>query len=572
MFEIKEISLWNGIRHKDYVFHSNTFVYGKNSVGKTALVKVIDHVLGDHRKLDYAGLDNLTEVGAYIKNGSTDLWVKRSLQANTGFFYKRTFRSEYSEISGDSYRDIIQNIIHKDIDSKKIDVYRKVFNETPSYRSFAFMNFIDEINQGDLFSIFTRGKDIRNAVRISNIMQFFFNYKNIEELYEKTLDLERLEEELERTSQEIERYVHYHNIISNLFTKLHLNYQDDYYSDYQTFLEYQRDFNRRKPLRSADLTYLTKASFELSEEIKQYRFMNTQALKTSERKKRDKQLLEGLNVILKKNSDFQKYVKPISDSIKQLDEEGVILTLSDYDASIKAIEEHKNNIDRKINEIKSQAEDLQYDETLKEIALLDDAFGKINKNIDIGKQDKLKDEIKIIKKDIKELKQKADSEQLEDFNNNLTMSYLDVELKGISFINEDLVRNKFYLEFIPGKQEIAVWHNEIVTSKDGSEQSIKVSFDPGSLARHTYIQMLLYLGLHRYLKDYFSEMPILPLLVIDSADQTIQNVYFEKIYPKLVAYAKDYNIQLIFLSKEIPNTVDKNDVVDLSGGLNPFHE
>lgn len=572
MFEIKEISLWNGIRHKDYVFHSNTFVYGKNSVGKTALVKVIDHVLGDHRKLDYAGLDNLTEVGAYIKNGSTDLWVKRSLQANTGFFYKRTFRSEYSEISGDSYRDIIQNIIHKDIDSKKVDVYRKVFNETPSYRSFAFMNFIDEINQGDLFSIFTRGKDIRNAVRISNIMQFFFNYKNIEELYEKTLDLERLEEELERTSQEIERYVHYHNIISNLFTKLHLNYQDDYYSDYQTFLEYQRDFNRRKPLRSADLTYLTKASFELSEEIKQYRFMDTQALKTSERKKRDKQLLEGLNVILKKNSDFQKYVKPISDSIKQLDEEGVILTLSDYDASIKAIEEHKNNIDRKINEIKSQAEDLQYDETLKEIALLDDAFGKINKNIDIGKQDKLKDEIKTIKKDIKELKQKADSEQLEDFNNNLTMSYLDVELKGISFINEDLVRNKFYLEFIPGKQEIAVWHNEIVTSKDGSEQSIKVSFDPGSLARHTYIQMLLYLGLHRYLKDYFSEMPILPLLVIDSADQTIQNVYFEKIYPKLVAYAKDYNIQLIFLSKEIPNTVDKNDVVDLSGGLNPFHE
>lgn len=572
MFEIREISLWNGIEHKDYAFHKNTYVYGKNSVGKTALVKVIDHVLGDHRKLDYAGLDNLTEVGAYIKNGSTDLWVKRSLQANTGFFYKRTFRSEYSEISGDSYRDIIQNIIHEEIDSKKIDVYRKVFDETPSYRSFAFMNFIDETNQGDLFSIFTRGRDIRNAVRISNIMQFFFNYKNIEELYEKTLDLEKLEEELEQVTQEIEKYVYYHNIISNLFIKLHLNYQDDFGSDYKTFLEYQRDFNRKKPIRSADLTYLTKASFDLSEEIKLYRFMNTQALKTSERKKRDKQLLEGLNVIVKKNPDFQKYVKPISDSIKLLDEEGVILTLSDYDASIRAIEEHKNSIDKKIKEIKSQAEDLQYNETLKEIALLDNAFAKINKNVDIGKQDQLKDEIKTIKKDIKELRQKTDSKQLEEFNNNLTNSYLNVELKEISFIDEDLVRNKFYLEFVPEKQQIAVWHNEIITSKDGSEQPIRVSFDPGSLARHTYIQMLLYLGLHRYLKEYFSEMPILPLLVIDSADQTIQNVYFEKIYPKLVDYAKEYNIQLIFLSKELPNTVDKNEVVDLSGGLNPFHE
>lgn len=51
-------------------------------------------------------------------------------------------------------------------------------------------------------------------------------------------------------------------------------------------------------------------------------------------------------------------------------------------------------------------------------------------------------------------------------------------------------------------------------------------------------QMLLYLLLHKFLSDKFGEMPILPLLVLDSADQTIQSEYFEIIYPKLVEYAK----------------------------------
>lgn len=164
MFKIQEISLWNGSEHKDYFFNENVYIYGKNSVGKTALAKVIDHVLGDHRKLDYAGLDHLTEVGAKITNDKTKLWVKRSLQANTGFFYKRTQNSDYSEISGDTYRDIIQNIIHEKIDGHRLNVYRKVFGEDPSFRSFAFVNFIDEINQGNLFSVFTRGKRCKKYV------------------------------------------------------------------------------------------------------------------------------------------------------------------------------------------------------------------------------------------------------------------------------------------------------------------------------------------------------------------------------------------------------------------------
>lgn len=571
MFKIQEISLWNGSEHKDYFFNENVYIYGKNSVGKTALAKVIDHVLGDHRKLDYAGLDHLTEVGAKITNDKTKLWVKRSLQANTGFFYKRTQDSDYSEISGDTYRDIIQNIIHEKIDGHRLNVYRKVFGEDPSFRSFAFVNFIDEINQGNLFSVFTRGRDARNMFRIPSIMQFFFNYKNIEDLYEKTVRLEQVESEIEDAKTRTERFVHYTDVIRNNFSTLHLEFRDDYQQNYETFLKFKKNFKREKLNSTKDLTYLTKASFQLSEEIKKYRFMSGQAEKAILRKKRDSQLLAGLNVILKRNQEFEKYVTHIVNTITELDNEGVILTLSDYDASIADIEKQKARLDRQIEIIKSEAVDLDYDKTMEYIVLLEDAFRRIDKDIDVNKQVMLEEKKKKLKKEIKELREKTNDKDLSEFNQNLTAAYLDNDLVKVKYIQEDIDRNGFKLEFVPIKQQITVWHKEAYPDKNGEEKVLLVSFDPGSLARHTHIQMLLYLLLHKFLSDKFGEMPILPLLVIDSADQTIQSEYFEIIYPKLVEYAKKIGIQLIFMSKELPDSVDRKDLIDLSDGLNPYH-
>lgn len=34
---------------------------------------------------------------------------------------------------------------------------------------------------------------------------------------------------------------------------------------------------------------------------------------------------------------------------------------------------------------------------------------------------------------------------------------------------------------------------------------------------------------------------------------------------------KKIGIQLIFMSKELPDSVDRKDLIDLSDGLNPYH-
>ena len=197
MFRIREITLYRGAISKKYDFTDNAYIYGNNNVGKTAFTKVLDFILGSSEELSHDGLDNIDEVGAYITNEKTELWVKRN-NTRGEFSYKRTENSGYSVISYEKYKDMICEVITEDIDIKAIQVYKKVFEENPSFRSFTFMNFVDEIGQGDLGSIFTRGKEVKHLVRIRKIMDFFFNYENAERIYDKTLELDSLENEYKK--------------------------------------------------------------------------------------------------------------------------------------------------------------------------------------------------------------------------------------------------------------------------------------------------------------------------------------------------------------------------------------
>lgn len=47
---------------------------------------------------------------------------------------------------------------------------------------------------------------------------------------------------------------------------------------------------------------------------------------------------------------------------------------------------------------------------------------------------------------------------------------------------------------------------------------------------------------------------------------------FEEIYPSLVEVAKNVEVQTIFISKYKPESVQDSDLIDIRGGLNPFHQ
>lgn len=95
---------------------------------------------------------------------------------------------------------------------------------------------------------------------------------------------------------------------------------------------------------------------------------------------------------------------------------------------------------------------------------------------------------------------------------------------------------------------------------------------PGSMARQTHIQMLVYLTMFEYLNKNFSGFIYMPLLVIDSANQPMGVDSFEKVYPVLIEMAEKVGIQTIFLSKDMIGGIKDADLIDISDGLNKFHK
>ena len=560
MFRIRSVTLFKGTSKKEYHFSDNAYVYGHNSVGKTALTKVIDFVLGSTDMLSHDGLDHLEIVGAYIVNNNTELWIQRTL--NNEYYYKRTKESGYTLVSLDTYKEIICEVITESADSKAIEVYQRVFDERPTFRAFTFLNFVDEIGQGDLGSIFTRGKETKHLVRIRNIMDFFFNYRNIEKIYEKRVELDDLETEQKMLNNKLNQYNHSIEQIVRLFSRIGLECSDDMSENFDIFKAYQKDFTRKKVKKTDDLVYLTRASHSLSEEIKFYSFLKEQSKTTINRKVRTEQLLSILQSLIFEEQQYAKNIDTISNAIKEIQQDKLILSLSDYDSSIVKIAEQKKSIDKRIEQLKNQACEIDYEQTLKVIALLEENFTIINSTVDITRVSSLNKEISNLKRQIKALRNNYDQTQINNFNNRLTEMYLSSDVQSVHYLNDDRNEEEFSLVFDPFSQVLVAKHKE---------GHALVSYTPGSMARHNHLQLLVYLCMFEYLHKHFSNFIYLPVLIIDSADQPMEDESFEEIYPSLVEIAKCIGVQTIFISKYKPITVEEPDLVDITEGLNPFH-
>ena len=559
MFKLETITFYHGDESQEYHFTNHSFVYGLNTVGKTALTKAIDYVLGSSEGLTYQGLDNIDSVGAYITNGNTNLWIKRTIGGS--FFYKRTAESEYTEISSEVYKDNICLLISASANYHLIDVYSKVFDERPSFRSFNFLNYIEEKGLGDLSVVFTKARELKHQIRIRNIMDFFFNYENIEQLYEKQLELDTIEKEMAELAKDYQEYSRSLYQAKKLFGELHLSYTGDYSKDYKTFVRFKTSYTRAAKAKSKDLVYLTKASFSLAEEIKLYSFLKDQSINMIDRNERSKRLLSILESVVRENSEYAEYTQSLISIIEEIGNENIILSLTDYSKAIKDIEIEKSKLDGQIEKLRSQASELTYEAAVKKVGLLEHIFMILSREFNTEHYHELESRSAQLKHDIKLLKSSFNQRKIKDFNANLNKLYLNSGL-DIKHLNEDLHENGFSLEFDPFKLCLFATRKE-------DEQTVR--YMPGSMTRQTHLQMLTYLCMFGYLRETFPGFIYLPLLIIDSANQPMGVEIFEKVYPTIISIADQYGLQTVFMSKDRID-VPSDDFIDISNGLNRFHE
>ncbi len=559
MFRLNSIQFNNGKDYQVYTFSNHAFIYGRNTVGKTALTKAIDYILGSSDMLTYQGLDNIESIEAYLTNDQTKLWIKRVVGG--GFFYKRTSDSQYSEVSSEVYKENICLIISPTTNSHYIDVYLKVFGEKPSFRSFNFLNYIEEKGLGDLSIVFTKAKELKHQIRLRNIMNFFFNFENAEQIYEKELRLEQVLKELDELADEYQEYHRSVFRVKKLFQELNLHYTDDFKKDKATFDAFKQSYTRKARSASKDLVYLSKASFSLSEEIKLYTFMRDQSQNMADRKERIKRLLSILNTVASESPAYVEYTQTITTLVKEIEDENVILSLTDYNKSIKGIQKEKEKLDHQIEILRAQASQLTYEDAMKKVGLLEHIFHILSREFDVAKHSRLQSEETALKQEIKVLRAAFDKSKITKFNQNLSERYLSSGLT-VKHLNEDRNDKDFALSFDPFKLCLFASH----TVEDRSD-----TFIPGSMTRQTHLQMLVYLCMFEYLNESFSGFIHLPLLIIDSANQPMGMEIFKEVYPSIIEFADQLGIQTIFMSKDKLEGIDPEDFIDITAGLNKFH-
>lgn len=561
MFRLKTIKFLHNEESQEYAFTKHSFVYGENTRGKTALTMAIDYILGSSEKLNYQGLDHIDSIEAHLTNELTNLWIKREIQG--GCFYRRTEESDFTEVSLDIYKDNICLMLVPNQNNRYLEIYRKVFDERPTFRSFNFLNYIEEKGGvGDLSVVFTKAKDLKHNIRVRNIMNFFFNFEKIEQIYEKELLLEQRSSELDKITMDYQEYQRIQTQQRKIFNELQLPYTGKYHKDYVCFCDFKNTYTRQVKAKEKDLVYLSQAAFSLSEEIKLYQFMKNQSSNMVARKERIKRLLTILNTIVDDEPEYTDYIQFIKDTVERINDENVILSLTDYGKVIRDIKKEKNHLDAEIAILKGKASEISYEDAMKKIGLLEHTFHILQANIDVGKMESLKKEVDELKKEIKELKLSFNQDKVYSFNERLTESYLKNDLP-IKHLEEDLKDDSFSLEYDPFRVCLYAKHKE---------NGKIVKFMPGSMARQTHIQILVYLTMFEYLKDNFPDFIVMPLLVIDSANQSMEIDCFQKIYPVFVEMAEKIGIQTIFLSKDKIEGIRSEDFIDISNGLNKFHQ
>ena len=354
----------------------------------------------------------------------------------------------------------------------------------------------------------------------------------------------------------------------NFIQNLNLEFTGNIDLDKKTLLAYKNDFNRKQPKNSGDLIYLSRASFSLAEELKQYDFLLQQSKKAKSRKNNDEALLKLLEALIIENPKNSKYLKSVQAEIKSIQKEKAILSLANYDIAIQKIQKEKRKIDSQIKTIKSSTHDLDFDKANQQILILEQILADFVDFTDSNRVLELEEKNKQIKKEIRDLQEHFDRESLDKFNQILLNMYFDEEVeKNVNYVKEDREADGFAFSFNPLRQRLTVKRNDKV---DPNQEKVQISFIPGSLARRTHMQILVYLLMLKYVIDNFESMRVLPLLVIDSADQAFQMHNFKFIYPEITKYAQEAGIQLIFISKEIPNNVHEN--ISIKEGFNPFHD
>lgn len=568
MFNISHlrVNYINSIEPTNYEFEQLTYVYGKNNVGKSAMIYALDFVLGksDVGLNDKEGLDNIFSIELEIQDNVDKLFLKRTI--NDEYYYKIAKEDEYFQVDDNLYKQEISNFINKG-NKKYLDEFFLFNEENLSFRAFTFFNFIDEKGLGNLANIFARSKDYEHQKRARKLMTFLYNYKNIHELCKLNIDEKKLAEKLNSYNEIRINYNYSYKEILKYFVELNIETNGEINELYERFLNYKNGFNRNnESVNRDDLNELIKASYALSEELKYQENLENQSQKLINRNKKSELVLNAFKEIVRDDDHWQRYIENIEELINKNKYNVDVLSIKDYKKTIELIKKKKNKIDQKIYSISKGINKSSYEKTSHILSILEHLFKNINNSKEIVGYEKTKKALEMVQGKIKDLNKKFDNNLIKAFNETILSWYKRLAV-NVDFAEEDLGKPGFCIDFNPIQTSLVGKRNY----KDDINE--KYVYNPGSMARETTWQILGCLTNLKILIDNFQELPFMRLLIVDGINQPFDenpNSYPE-VFKLIKEIASEIGIQLIVVSTIDRHNIDGETQLDLSTGFNKAH-
>ncbi len=568
MFNISHlrVNYINSIEPTNYEFEQLTYVYGKNNVGKSAMIYALDFVLGksDVGLNDKEGLDNILSIELEIQDNVDKLFLKRTIDDE--YYYKIAEEDEYFQVDDNLYKQEISNFINKG-NKKFLDEFFLFNEENLSFRAFTFFNFIDEKGLGNLANIFARSKDYEHQKRARKLMTFLYNYKNIHELCKLNIDEKKLAEKLNSYNEIRINYNYSYKEILKYFVELNIETNGETNELYERFLNYKNGFNRNnESVNRDDLNELIKASYALSEELKYQENLENQSQKLINRNKKSELVLNAFKEIVRDDDHWQGYIENIEELINKNKYNVDVLSIKDYKKTIELIKKKKNRIDQKIYSISKGINKSSYEKTSHILSVLEHLFKNINNSKEIVEYEKTKKTLEMVQGKIKDLNKKFDNNLIKAFNETILSWYKRLAV-NVDFAEEDLGKPGFCIDFNPIQTSLVGKRNY----KDDINE--KYVYNPGSMARETTWQILGCLANLKILIDNFQELPFMRLLIVDGINQPFDenpNSY-PKVFELIKEISAEIGVQLIVVSTIDRNEIDRGKQLDLSTGFNKAH-
>lgn len=557
MFEITEIRF--NQQKPISLDNSFVFIYGRNNVGKTVLLKAINYILGSSQLVinDLPGMNNIKTVECCIKFGEKEsLFLKRDTDGF--FYYKNDVLDPFLLVNRESYKEKIQRLFSA-FDRELFDSYKQIVDERLSFRSVSYLNFIDQYSLGNSLNIIPQSNDIQFYKRINSQTLFFFDKETQEDLNKQKSQLKIINEKIAELDMIKAKKDFALKGIYDEFFNLSLPISDDFNELKKTYHEYRNNVvHKKNTIRNErELIYLSNASAKIASQIAIEQRLEKQSSLLSDRNKKIQSLLDFFKSVIGEKEEYKGYYNSIESMLEEIVSRDIVLSVKDYSKTIEALQKEKKSIDERIGIISRDLTEKSFLDISKSINNIERYLSLVNTLPAFSEYESLMHEKNEIQKKIDYLNKKARNLETTKLVDEINRVYYSMP-NDISFVSEDRRRG------------VRILYYPMTRSLKGEENSKGLTFNPGSKARQLCWQVIALICIHSFIKKEYPAFPLMPLLVIDGFNEPFDDDInaFETICHFFGRLCKEKGIQFIVSSSKMINEKEGCKIVDVSDGVN----